>query len=187
MSLSMHQASVPVFLRALDNLHVVLVKGAAHAKSKNVSDAVMLGTRLIPDMYPLSRQVQIACDIACRGAARLGMVGNVAVGRIGAAVDGVGAAALDGFVGNAGLFKAVAGAQNPAQAQDQKDGDGAQNGSPARRPARTSSTSPRGALSSVTTNMASPCSLTRESCMLLMFTPASPRTVPTRPTAPGLS
>lgn len=71
MSLSMHQASVPVFLRALDNLHVVLVKGAAHAKSKNVSDAVMLSTRLIPDMYPLSRQVQIACDIACRGAARL--------------------------------------------------------------------------------------------------------------------
>src|SRR5690606_20898341 len=44
-----------------------------------------------------------------------------------------------------------------------------------------------GALSSVSTNIARPSSETRESCMLLMFTPASPSTVPTRPTAPGLS
>src|SRR5690606_684199 len=44
-----------------------------------------------------------------------------------------------------------------------------------------------GVLSSVSTNIASPPSETRESCMLLMFTPASPSTVPTFPTAPGLS
>ena len=71
MSLSMYQASVPVFLRTLDNLRTVLTKGAEYAKSKNISDEVMLGTRIIPDMFALSRQVQIACDTACRAAARL--------------------------------------------------------------------------------------------------------------------
>lgn len=71
MSLSMHQASVPVFVRALGNLRHVLQQGEAHAKAKNVSDAVLLQTRLIPDMLPLVKQVQIACDMACRGSARL--------------------------------------------------------------------------------------------------------------------
>jgi hypothetical protein len=67
----MYQASVPVFVRALGNLTHVLKKGEAHAKSKNVSDEVLLQTRLIPDMLPLVRQVQIACDMATRGTARL--------------------------------------------------------------------------------------------------------------------
>ncbi|MBD8897584.1 DUF1993 domain-containing protein [Rhodanobacter sp. DHG33] len=71
MSLSMYQASVPVFVRALTNLRHVLQKGEAHAKAKNVADAVLLQTRLIPDMLPLVKQVQIACDMACRGSARL--------------------------------------------------------------------------------------------------------------------
>ena len=71
MTLSMYQASVPVFVRALGNLADVLKKGEAHAKSKNVTDEVLLQTRLIPDMLPLVKQVQIAADIACRGAARL--------------------------------------------------------------------------------------------------------------------
>jgi hypothetical protein len=71
MSLSMYQASVPVFVRALGNLRHVFQKGEAHAKSKNVSDEVLLQTRLIPDMLPLVKQVQIACDMATRGAARL--------------------------------------------------------------------------------------------------------------------
>ena len=71
MSLSMYQASVPVFVRALTNLRHVFQKGEAHAKSKNVSDEVLLQTRLIPDMLPLVKQVQIACDMACRGTARL--------------------------------------------------------------------------------------------------------------------
>lgn len=71
MSLSMYQASVPVFVRALANLRHVLQKGEEHAKAKNVSDAVLLQTRLIPDMFPLLKQVQIACDMAARGAARL--------------------------------------------------------------------------------------------------------------------
>ena len=71
MSLSMYQASVPVFVRALANLRHVLQKGEAHAKARGVTDAVLLQTRLIPDMLPLVKQVQIACDMACRGAARL--------------------------------------------------------------------------------------------------------------------
>lgn len=71
MSLSMYQASVPVFVRALTNLRHVLQKGEAHAKAKGIDDAVLLQTRLIPDMLPLVKQVQIACDMACRGSARL--------------------------------------------------------------------------------------------------------------------
>lgn len=71
MTLSMYQASVPVFVRALGNLKHVLQKGAEHAKAKSVTDEVLLQTRLIPDMLPLVKQVQIACDMAARGAARL--------------------------------------------------------------------------------------------------------------------
>ncbi|MEW9572142.1 DUF1993 family protein [Rhodanobacter sp. Si-c] len=71
MSISMYQASVPVFVRALTNLRHVLQKGEAHAQAKGVTDAVLLQTRLIPDMLPLVKQVQIACDMACRGSARL--------------------------------------------------------------------------------------------------------------------
>ena len=71
MTLSMYQASVPVFVRALSNLAHVLKKGEAHAKAKGVTDEVLLNTRLIPDMLPLVKQVQIACDMAARGAARL--------------------------------------------------------------------------------------------------------------------
>jgi hypothetical protein len=71
MTLSMYQASVPVFVRALSNLSHVLKKGEAHAKAKGVTDEVLLGTRLIPDMLPLVKQVQIACDMAARGTARL--------------------------------------------------------------------------------------------------------------------
>lgn len=71
MTLSMYQAAVPVFVRALGNLKHVLKKGEEHAKSKSVSDEVLLQTRLIPDMLPLIKQIQIACDMATRGAARL--------------------------------------------------------------------------------------------------------------------
>lgn len=71
MTLSMYQASVPVFLRALGNLSHVLKKGEAHTSAKSVSEDVILQTRLIPDMLPLARQVQIATDMAKNGVARL--------------------------------------------------------------------------------------------------------------------
>jgi hypothetical protein len=49
----------------------MLTKGESHARSVNVADDVFISARLFPDMFPLSRQVQIACDVAARGAARL--------------------------------------------------------------------------------------------------------------------
>ncbi|HET7358959.1 MAG TPA: DUF1993 domain-containing protein [Rhodanobacteraceae bacterium] len=71
MTLSMYQASVPVFTRALRNLTHVLKQGEALAQAKNFAPEVLLQTRLIADMLPLVKQVQIACDMAARGAARL--------------------------------------------------------------------------------------------------------------------
>ncbi|MEL1265771.1 DUF1993 domain-containing protein [Pseudoxanthomonas putridarboris] len=70
-SLSMYQASVPVFVRALRNLKHVLEKGQAHAQERGFDAGVLLQTRLYPDMLPLLRQVQNATDTAKFGAARL--------------------------------------------------------------------------------------------------------------------
>jgi hypothetical protein len=71
MTISMYQASVPVFVRALQNLRAVLQKGEAHAAEKDFAPEVLLQTRLIADMLPLVRQVQIATDMAKNGACRL--------------------------------------------------------------------------------------------------------------------
>lgn len=71
MSISMYQASVPVFTRALANLRHVLEKGEAFAGEKGIDPAVLVQSRLIADMFPLSRQVQIACDMAKNGSYRL--------------------------------------------------------------------------------------------------------------------
>ena len=71
MKLSMYQASVPVFIRALGNLSGILAKGAAHAEAKKFDPAVLVSSRLFPDMFPLSRQVQIVSDTAKGAAARL--------------------------------------------------------------------------------------------------------------------
>ena len=71
MSLSMYDASVPVFVRALRNLDQVLAKGEAHAREKGVEPELLLQSRLIFDMLPLVRQVQIAADMGTRGASRL--------------------------------------------------------------------------------------------------------------------
>lgn len=64
MHISMHRASVPVFARALRNLVTVLKKGEDFAAERKLDQTVLLGYRLAPDMYPLSRQVQIATDMA---------------------------------------------------------------------------------------------------------------------------
>jgi len=71
MTISMYQASVPAFIRALNNLAAILEKGAAHAQARKIEDAVLMSSRLYPDMFPLARQVQIATDTARSGAARL--------------------------------------------------------------------------------------------------------------------
>jgi hypothetical protein len=67
----MYQASVPVFLRALANLRAVLQKGEAFATDKSFEPSVLINSRLIADMFPLAKQVQIATDMAVRGSARL--------------------------------------------------------------------------------------------------------------------
>ncbi|PTB22332.1 DUF1993 domain-containing protein [Trinickia symbiotica] len=71
MSLSMYQASVPVFLRGLTNLRAVLHKGRDHAEARKIDLAVLLSSRLYPDMFPLTRQVQSASDAAKFCTARL--------------------------------------------------------------------------------------------------------------------
>lgn len=71
MTISMYQASVPVFVRILTNLSRVLDKGAAYATAKKIEPTVLLNSRLFPDMFPLVRQVQIATDNAKGGGARL--------------------------------------------------------------------------------------------------------------------
>ncbi len=74
MSLSMHQASVPVFARMLGQLGRILEKAALHADSMEIEPAVLLDSRLAADMYPLAKQVRIATDAAVDGAARLAQV-----------------------------------------------------------------------------------------------------------------
>ena len=71
MTISMYQASVPVFIRSLNNLAAIMEKGAAHAQARKIDETVLLGSRLFPDMFPLSRQVQLATDTARSGAGRL--------------------------------------------------------------------------------------------------------------------
>lgn len=71
MSISMYQASVPVFQRMLANLSAILNKAEAHAAARKIDPATMLGARLALDMLPLSRQVQIVCDFAKSATARL--------------------------------------------------------------------------------------------------------------------
>jgi hypothetical protein len=71
MKISMYQASAPRFANALKNLSTILDKAQVHAEAKKIDPAVPGGLRLIADMFPLSRQVQIACDTAKGAVARL--------------------------------------------------------------------------------------------------------------------
>jgi len=71
MTISLYQASVPAFIRALNNLAAILEKAAAHAQARKIDASVLLNSRLFPDMFPLVRQVQIATDTARSGAGRL--------------------------------------------------------------------------------------------------------------------
>jgi hypothetical protein len=71
MALSMYQASIPVSIKQLENLSNILKKGEAHAANKKIEPEVFINARLAPDMFPLSRQVQIAADISKGCAARL--------------------------------------------------------------------------------------------------------------------
>lgn len=69
--ISMHACSAPTFVRMLKNLSAMLSKAEAHAKAKNFDAAVLLNDRLAPDMFTLTRQIQIATDHAKGALARL--------------------------------------------------------------------------------------------------------------------
>ena len=53
MTISMYQASVPAFIRALNNLAAILEKGAAHAQARKIDEAVLLNSRFFPSSTPL--------------------------------------------------------------------------------------------------------------------------------------
>ena len=67
----LYDITVPQFIKMLKNLHFILDKGALFAESKKINVDILLNSRLAPDQFNLIRQVQIACDTAKLGAARL--------------------------------------------------------------------------------------------------------------------
>jgi hypothetical protein len=71
MSISMYQASVPRLANVLGNLSNILDKAQAHVDAGKIDMASVMDYRLAPDMYPFSKQVQIACDKARSVVARL--------------------------------------------------------------------------------------------------------------------
>lgn len=71
MTLSMYQASIPVFIHHLNNLSGILKKGADFCEAKKIDQSVLLNSRLAVDMLPLTRQVQIVSDTVKAGSARL--------------------------------------------------------------------------------------------------------------------
>ena len=71
MNISMYAASVPVFKQMLGSLSAILAKAEAHAQEKKIEPAALLQARLYPDMFPLTRQVQVAADFAKGACARL--------------------------------------------------------------------------------------------------------------------
>ena len=71
MTISMYQASAPLFERMLGNLVVILEQGATHAAARKIEPSVFVNARLSPDMFTLAKQVQIAADMAKGCMARL--------------------------------------------------------------------------------------------------------------------
>ena len=71
MTISMYQASAPVFAKTLGNLKTILEKAAAHAAAKKIDESAFLTARLFPDMLPFTRQIHIATDFGRGTCARL--------------------------------------------------------------------------------------------------------------------
>ncbi|MBA7482855.1 MAG: DUF1993 domain-containing protein [Bradyrhizobium icense] len=69
--MSFYDSAVPAYLQILGALSGILGKAEAHCKAKNIQEEVLLSARLYPDMFPLARQIQTACDFAAKGCARL--------------------------------------------------------------------------------------------------------------------
>src|SRR4051812_1406457 len=71
MSLTMSTVATQSFLQTLTALSKMLDKAAAHCAAKKIDQAVLLQTRLTPDMFPFVKQVQLACDFAKNTVGRL--------------------------------------------------------------------------------------------------------------------
>jgi uncharacterized protein len=71
MTISMHSAFVPGTVHTLKALSAILGKAQAHCEARKIDPSVLLQSRLYPNMFPLVRQVQIACDMCKGGVARL--------------------------------------------------------------------------------------------------------------------
>jgi hypothetical protein len=71
MAISMYSASVPTFQHMLRNLSHLLDKGEAYAQARKFDPSALMTYRLAPDMLPFTKQVQIACDAAKNGVARI--------------------------------------------------------------------------------------------------------------------
>jgi len=69
--MSFYDAVVPAYLQILNSLTGELTKAEAHCEAKKIAPEVLLGSRLYPDMLPLTKQIQLVCDHASRGCARL--------------------------------------------------------------------------------------------------------------------
>jgi hypothetical protein len=67
----MYAMSVPVFVKSLGSLSAILDKASAHAEARKIDPGVLLAARLYPDMFALTKQVQVACDFAKGSVARL--------------------------------------------------------------------------------------------------------------------
>lgn len=72
--MNLHDLFVPTLSNSLKALRNVLQKAEDHCTARKIDQAVLLNARLYPDMLPMARQVQIACDHARRGANRLAAV-----------------------------------------------------------------------------------------------------------------
>jgi len=71
MSHAIHTSSVPVFRQMLGGLDAILAKAEAHVAAKSIEPSALTQARLFPDMFPLAKQVQTACDFARGISARL--------------------------------------------------------------------------------------------------------------------
>ncbi len=69
--MSFYDSAVPAYLQMLGSLSAILTKAEAYGTARKIDPAVLLGTRLFPDMLPLRSQIQLACDFATKGVARL--------------------------------------------------------------------------------------------------------------------
>jgi len=69
--MSFYDGTAPLFTHSLIALSKVLAKGEAHAKEHGIASEVLLDARLYPNMYPLTRQIQLACDFSGKACARL--------------------------------------------------------------------------------------------------------------------